>query len=130
MKAIAVDRAGNGGAKLLDVPRPRTDGIPESRGVLVRVLHVGVDGTDKEIIAGEYTAPPPGESYLITGHESFGVVEDVGSAIIDLAPGDFIVATVRRPASSLSDTIGTSDMTTDDHFYERVINVICEVSAL
>jgi threonine dehydrogenase-like Zn-dependent dehydrogenase len=97
--------------------------IEGGRGVLVRVLRVGVDGTDKEILLGEYGSPPPGEDFLISGHESFGVVEAVGPNVSDLAPGDFVVATVRRPGTSRYDAIGTSDMTTDDVYFERGINL-------
>jgi threonine dehydrogenase-like Zn-dependent dehydrogenase len=123
MKAIAVARHRNGGAQLVDLPVPTLDDIPGGSGVLVRVLRVGVDGTDKEILAGEYGAPPPDAEYLITGHESFGIVEAVGPAVRGLVPGDFVVATVRRPGSSLYDTIGTYDMTTDDEYFERGINL-------
>jgi threonine dehydrogenase-like Zn-dependent dehydrogenase len=89
-----------------------------------------VDGTDREINAAEYGAAPPGESYLITGHESFGRVVAVGPAVTEVAPGDFVVATVRRPGHSIYDLIGTNDMTTDDTYYERGINLrhgyLCE----
>jgi hypothetical protein len=34
------------------------DEIPGGRGVLAKVLRVGVDGTDKEINAAEYGAAP------------------------------------------------------------------------
>ena len=91
--------------------------------MLVRVVRVGVDGTDKEILAGEYGAPPPGERFLIIGHESFGVVEAVGPAVRGIAPGDFVVATVRRRGSSPYDAIGMYDMTTDDRYVERGINL-------
>jgi threonine dehydrogenase-like Zn-dependent dehydrogenase len=37
--------------------------------------------------------------------------------------GDYVVATVRRPGSSLYDHIGTYDMTTDDTYFERGINL-------
>ena len=123
MKAIAVDRQGLNVARLVDVPRPGLDDLAGGRGVLVRVIRVGVDGTDKEILAGEYGQAPPGESSLITGHESFGVVEAIGPAVRDLAPGDFVVATVRRRGSSAYDAIGTYDMTTDDEYVERGINL-------
>lgn len=123
MKAIAVERDGSAAVRLVDVSNPRVDEVPNGRGVLVRVLHVGVDGTDKEILAGEYGAPPPDADYLITGHESFGIVEDVGSAVRGLAPGDYVVATVRRRGSSAYDAIGTYDMTTDDQYFERGINL-------
>ena len=54
---------------------------------------MGVDGTDKEINAAEYGKSPPGDDYLVIGHESFGVVLEVGSAVDDLRPGDYVVAT-------------------------------------
>jgi threonine dehydrogenase-like Zn-dependent dehydrogenase len=43
----------------------------------VKVLRVGVDGTDKEINAAEYGAAPEGYDFLVIGHESFGQVEAV-----------------------------------------------------
>ncbi|WP_317996297.1 glucose 1-dehydrogenase [Vulcanimicrobium alpinum] len=123
MQAVAVSRNGSSGVALIDVAPPRLDEIPGGRGVLVRVVRVGVDGTDKEILAGEYGKPPPGETFLITGHESFGVVEAVGPNVHELAPGDLVVATVRRRGSSPYDAIGTYDMTTDDDYIERGINL-------
>jgi threonine dehydrogenase-like Zn-dependent dehydrogenase len=108
---------------LVDARMPDLADVPNGRGVLVKVLRVGVDGTDREINAAEYGAAPPGDSYLITGHESFGRVVEVGPAVTDLAPGDYVVATVRRPGGSIYDAIGTSDMTTDDTYFERGINL-------
>jgi len=75
----------------------------------VKVLRVGLDGTDKEINAAEYGAAPTGDDFLILGHESFGQVEAVGSNVTELKPGDYVVATVRRPGSSIYDQIGTND---------------------
>ena len=42
----------------------------------------------------------------------------------ELAPGDYVVASVRRPGSSLYDAIGLQDMTTDDSYFERGINLL------
>ena len=123
MKAIAVIPGQPGSMHLREVPRPRVEDIPGGRGVLVEVLRVGVDGTDKEINAAEYGAAPDGFDYLITGHESFGRVVEVGPSVGELSVGDYVVATVRRPGSSLYDRIGTYDMTTDDMYYERGINL-------
>src|SRR3954471_19563081 len=123
MKAIAVLPGQPNTTHLREVPRPTVDEIPGGRGVLVKVLRVGVDGTDKEINAAEYGAAPPGFDYLITGHESFGRVVEVGPNVSELAVGDYVVATVRRPGSSIYDQIGTYDMTTDDMYYERGINL-------
>jgi len=123
MKVLAVIPGRAHSLHLIDVPRPSPDEVPGGRGVLVRVLRVGVDGTDKEIDAAEYGQAPPGDGYLITGHEGFGQIEAVGPAVTELAPGDFVVATVRRPGSSRYDRIGTPDMTTDDVYFERGINL-------
>lgn len=123
MKAIAVYPGKPGSVHLAELPEPTLSEIPGGRGVVVRVLSVGVDGTDKEINAAEYGAPPDGYDFLVLGHEGFGRVERVGDNVTELAPGDYVVATVRRPGGSLYDVLGTSDMTTDDVYYERGINL-------
>jgi threonine dehydrogenase-like Zn-dependent dehydrogenase len=123
MKAIAVFPGKAGSAHLAQLPKPSLADVPDGRGVLVKVLRVGVDGTDREINAAEYGAAPPGYDFLVLGHESFGRVEAVGPNVTELKPGDYVVATVRRPGSSLYDRIGTYDMTTDDSYFERGINL-------
>lgn len=123
MKAIAVTPGQPDSVHLADLAKPSLDEIPNGRGVLVKVLRVGVDGTDKEINAAEYGAAPPGYDFLVIGHENFGRVEAVGSNVAELKPGDYVVATVRRPGSSIYDKIGTNDMTTDDTYFERGINL-------
>jgi threonine dehydrogenase-like Zn-dependent dehydrogenase len=123
MKAIAVFPGKANSIHLADLPKPTVEDVPGGRGVLVKVLRVGVDGTDKEINAAEYGAAPPGFDFLVIGHESFGRIVAVGPNVSGLAPGDYVVATVRRPGSSIYDRIGTYDMTTDDIYYERGINL-------
>jgi glucose 1-dehydrogenase len=123
MKAIAVFPGKPGSVHLADLPEPSVNDVPNGRGVLVKVLRVGVDGTDKEINAAEYGAAPPGYDFLVIGHEGFGQVVEVGANVTELKPGDYVVATVRRPGSSIYDKIGTYDMTTDDTYYERGINL-------
>jgi len=123
MKAIAVRPGSRGSVFLADLDKPSLEEIPNGRGVLVKVLRVGVDGTDKEINAAEYGASPAGYDFLVLGHESFGRVESVGPNVTELRPGDYVVATVRRPGTSIYDKIGTNDMTTDDTYYERGINL-------
>jgi threonine dehydrogenase-like Zn-dependent dehydrogenase len=125
MKAIAVHPGTPDSMHLEDVPKPSVTEVPDGRGVLVKVLRVGVDGTDKEINAAEYGAAPKGGGYLITGHESFGEVVDVGPNVPStIRPGTYVVAMVRRPGSSIYDRIGLQDMTTDDVYYERGINLL------
>lgn len=123
MKAISVFPGKPGSAHLADLTRPSVNDVPNGRGVLVKVLRVGVDGTDKEINAAEYGAAPSGYDFLVIGHEGFGRVESVGPNVTELKAGDYVVATVRRPGKSIYDLIGTNDMTTDDVYYERGINL-------
>jgi threonine dehydrogenase-like Zn-dependent dehydrogenase len=122
MKAIAVSPRKIDSSRLIELPQPSVTEVPEGRGVLVRILRVGLDGTDKEINAGDYGEPPPGEDMLVTGHESFGVVVETGPAVTGLAPGDYVVALVRRAGSSRYDLVDMPDLTTDDAFQEHGIS--------
>jgi threonine dehydrogenase-like Zn-dependent dehydrogenase len=122
MKAIAVYPGQKNSVDLADLPMPSLDEIPNGRGVLVRVLRCGVDGTDKEINAAEYGAAPEGFDFLTIGHENFGRVEAVGPKVTEFSPGDYVVATVRRRGSSIYDQIGTYDMTTDEVYFERGVS--------
>jgi threonine dehydrogenase-like Zn-dependent dehydrogenase len=123
MKAVAVFPGKANSVHLAELPRPKVSDIPDGRGVLVQVLRVGVDGTDKEINAAEYGQAPPGYDFLVIGHECFGKVVEVGPRVTELAPGDYVVPTVRRPGGSFYDKIGQYDMTTDETYYERGINL-------
>jgi glucose 1-dehydrogenase len=123
MKAVAVYPGKPNSMHLEEVARPQVTEVADGRGVLVEVLRVGVDGTDKEINAAEYGNAPPGEEFLITGHENVGRVVEVGPNVPrHIRPGCHVVATVRRPGSSIYDRLGLQDMTTDDVYYERGIN--------
>jgi threonine dehydrogenase-like Zn-dependent dehydrogenase len=122
MKAIAVFPGVPDSVHLADLPLPSLDEVPNGRGVLVRVLRCGVDGTDKEINAAQYGAAPEGFDFLVIGHENVGRVEAVGPNVIEVSPGDYVVATVRRRGSSIYDQIGTYDMTTDEVYFERGVS--------
>jgi threonine dehydrogenase-like Zn-dependent dehydrogenase len=124
MKAIAVFPGKANTVHLADLNKPSVNDVADGRGVLVRVLRVGVDGTDKEINAAEYGTAPSNYDFLVLGHESFGIVEDAGPNVTSLKLGDYVVAIVRRPGRSLYDRIGTFDMTTDDTYYERGISLL------
>ena len=83
------------------VTRPGTTGSthvadvaePTGEGVLVRVLEVGVCGTDREISHGLFGVAPDDESELVLGHELLGMVERDGHGH---ARGDLVTAIVRR----------------------------------
>src|SRR5438477_5553454 len=125
MKAIAVRPGTADSMHLRDVSEPKVTDVEGGRGVLVKVLRVGVDGTDKEINAAEYGAAPPGDDYLVTGHESFGRVVEVGPHVpTTIRSGTYVVASVRRPGTTIYGQIGLQDFTTDDVYYERGINLL------
>ena len=56
MKAIAVFPGTPNSAHLAELAKPSIADVANGRGVLVKVLRVGVDGTDREINAAEYGA--------------------------------------------------------------------------
>ena len=62
----------------------------------VEALALGVCGTDREIIAGEYGWAPPGSDRLILGHESLGRVVEAPQGC-GFATGDLVVGIVRQP---------------------------------
>ncbi|MGH7804658.1 MAG: glucose 1-dehydrogenase, partial [Candidatus Binatia bacterium] len=93
MKAVAVfpsDRR----VALVDHEEPR---LARPTDVKLRILDVGVCGTDREICAFEYGTPPAGSDRLIIGHESLGEVVEVGSGVSHLRVGELVVTMVRRP---------------------------------
>ena len=96
MKALAVSKQRRS-AGIIDVATPT---LSSPSMVRVRVLEVGVCGTDAELCAFEYGDPPAGEDHLIVGHEALGVVEETGPDVERLRPGDLVVPSVRRPCSS------------------------------
>jgi len=90
VRAVMVSPGRASSLRLAQVPDPAAG------PVLVRVHLVGLDGSDEEIVAGRCGQPPAGEEGLIIGHESLGRVVAVGGEA-GLAPGDWVVAMVRRP---------------------------------
>ncbi|GIW90927.1 MAG: glucose dehydrogenase [Pirellulaceae bacterium] len=124
MKAIAVYPKKPNSVHLREIPRPAVEDVPDGKGVLVKVLRVGVDATDREINEGLYGNPPPGDDFLVLGHEVFGKVQAVGPGVRRVRAGDYVTATVRRPGKSLYDQIGTYDMTSEETYYERGINLL------
>src|SRR5438874_2432164 len=88
---------------------------------LMRVLEVGIDGTDTEINNGEYGEVPPGSYVLVIGHEALSVIDAVGEGVQGFAPGDLVVSTVRRPDTCPNCQAGESDMCLFGKYTERGI---------
>ncbi len=117
MKAVGVTPGQANSAHLVEMDKP----TPGEGQILVRIIRVGIDGTDKDINAAEYGEAPAGYDYLVIGHESFGVVEQVGAGVDDWQVGDYAVATVRRPDGCPNCLAGESDMCLWGHYTERGI---------
>ncbi len=71
--------------ELKDVPQPQ---IEEPTDVLVRVTMSAICGTDLHIFRGQIPVP----AGTVLGHEFVGTVEEVGSAVHRLKPGQRIVS--------------------------------------
>jgi threonine dehydrogenase-like Zn-dependent dehydrogenase len=84
MKAVAVFPADRR-FDVIDHPEPSLASPTE---VKLRMLDVGICGTDKEIVSFEYGTPPAGSPYLIIGHESLGQVVEIGTQVTRVKPGD------------------------------------------
>lgn len=93
MKAVAVFPSKKE-IKLIEQPEPQIAGPNE---VKLRILDVGVCGTDRHICTFAFGTPPPGSDYLIVGHEALGEVIEVGKEVQHLKAGDLVVPVVRHP---------------------------------
>jgi threonine dehydrogenase-like Zn-dependent dehydrogenase len=120
MKALAVFPSQRA-VKLVDHPEPA---VTTPTGVKLRMLAVGICGTDREIVSFQYGTPPAGSEYLVIGHESLGEVMEVGAAVRRVKPGDLVVTMVRRPCphpECLPCREGRQDFCTTGDFTERGI---------
>lgn len=119
MKAVTVTPGTAGSVSLKEVPVP----APKPRQLLLKVLKVGICGTDMDIVNGFYGEAPAGSPYLILGHESLSRVEGVGLGCKGFKKGDLVVPTVRRgcPENCLNCRSGESDMCLTGHYKEHGI---------
>ncbi|HEX8949630.1 MAG TPA: glucose 1-dehydrogenase [Dissulfurispiraceae bacterium] len=118
MKAIAIS-SDEKALQTIDRPEPS---ISSPYDIKLRILEVGICGTDREEVAGERGTPPEGKEYLVIGHEMFGQVVEVGAKVIRVKPGDYAVFTVRRGCGKcLPCAMNRSDMCRTGGYKERGI---------
>src|SRR2546426_818964 len=120
MKAVAVfpDKRE---VRLIEQEPPRLEAPTQ---VKLRMLEVGVCGTDREICAFQYGTPTAGAEHLVIGHESLGQVMEVGSGVTRLARRDLVITMVRRPcghAECVACRAGRQDFCFTGDFPERGI---------
>lgn len=108
--------------KLIDFPDPK---IESPTQVKLKIVDVGVCGTDREICEFKYGTPPIDSDFLTLGHESLGQVIEIGSGVTDLKVGDWVVTMVRRPCPHkycMACQAGRQDFCYTGDFKERGIH--------
>jgi threonine dehydrogenase-like Zn-dependent dehydrogenase len=90
--------------------------------IKLRVLQVGICGTDKEEAAGGRADAPIGKQQLIIGHEMFGQVTETGDQVETVKQGDYGLFTVRRGCNECPACLNNrSDMCYSGKYTERGI---------
>ena len=118
MKAIAIV-PGTTTMRLVDRPEPSIAAPDE---IKLRVIRVGICGTDREEAVGGRAQAPAGQKELVIGHEMFGQVLETGSAVTLVRPGDYAVFTVRRSCGHCAPCgMNRSDMCETGEYGERGI---------
>ena len=118
MKAIA-NTTNTSTLSLVERPEPMISADDE---IKLRILRVGICGTDREEAAGGRSKPPQGQNDLVIGHEMLGQVVEIGKAVSRVNVGDFAVFTVRRGCGKcLSCLMNRSDMCQSGEYVERGI---------
>ena len=92
MKAVLYDAATS--YQITEVPTP----VPEPGEVLIKVIQVGVCGTDLHVHHGEFGAKFP----LIPGHEMVGTVAALGSGVTRFAIGEQVTVNPNVPCGRCS----------------------------
>jgi threonine dehydrogenase-like Zn-dependent dehydrogenase len=119
VKAIAIV-PGTAGSSIVDRPDPSITAPDE---IKVKVIRVGICGTDRTEVSGGRSDAPDGQKDLVIGHEMFGEVVEVGSAVTRVRVGDFAVFTVRRGCGECpSCGMNRSDMCQSGKYKERGIH--------
>jgi threonine dehydrogenase-like Zn-dependent dehydrogenase len=115
---LTVEPSRSNSAAVAELPDP----VPRAGELLVDALEIGVCGTDREIIAGEYGTGPDGADRLVLGHESLGRVREAPAGS-GFDPGDLVVGVVRRPDPEpcLACRHGEFDMCRNGRYTERGI---------
>ncbi len=86
MRAIQVNKTGGPEAlELRDLPKPK----PQANEVLIKTKAIGINFIDVYFREGRYPAKLP----FIDGQEASGVVEEVGSEVKSVRPGDRVAYT-------------------------------------
>lgn len=116
MRALCLKKAG---LELCSIDEPK---IESPDHVKMKVLEVGICGTDRELLHAKSLLFPKGQEHLILGHEMLGRVVEVGELVTHVKPGDLAIFTVRRSCRECPACDTESfDMCYTEHYLERGI---------
>ena len=118
MRAVTIVPGKAASQRLDEIAEP-----PQEQGsLLVRALAVGICGTDRELIDGDYGEAPPASERLVLGHESLGRVIEA-PAESGFRTGDMVVGIVRHPdpVPCVNCALGEWDMCRNGRYTERGI---------
>jgi NADPH2:quinone reductase len=93
VRAIGIrEFGGRDKLELLELPEPKV--APD--GVKIRVRAAGVNPVDWKLREGRLEPRFPHVFPVVPGWDAAGVVEEVGPAVVELAPGDEVIAYCRK----------------------------------
>ncbi len=105
--------------KLVEMPEPI---LTQPNQLKLKILEVGICGTDREQVEAGYGDVPAGMNNLVIGHEMLGEVVETGAEVKNFKVGDLAVLTVRRGCGQcISCKNNRSDMCYTGQFTERGI---------
>ena len=84
MKALVKFEKGLDGAELRDIKKQ----VPDDDELLVKIISVGICGTDIHILKDEYPCNMP----VVLGHEYTGIIEQFGNSVTNFKEGDQIIS--------------------------------------
>lgn len=121
MKALVFEPGKKNSARLAERPPPS----PNGTDLIVQMIAVGVCGTDRELLTGDYGWAPVGKTEMIIGHETVGRVVSA-PARSQFKTGDLVAGIVRRPDPVPCPQCGHGewDMCTNGLYTERGIKEI------
>ena len=120
MKAVGVF-PGSREVRIIEHEEPR---IAAPGEVKLRMLEVGVCGTDRDLCDFQFGSSPPGCDHFVLGHESLAEVVETAPGVNSVSPGDLVVAVVRKPCAvpgCEACRAGRQDFCASGHYRERGI---------
>lgn len=121
MKAIVI-KPGVPDSDIIEIDEPQ---LTRETQVKLKVLEVGICGTDREEVLGGRADAPEHAQHLVIGHEMLGQAIETGADVSTVSVGDYAVLTVRRGCGECEACKhNRSDMCYTGNYAERGIKAL------